>query len=479
MGYCPSLLPFMKSKLFTAFVSLGVVLLAVADTKKPEKPVFKKPDLKVDGSALSEGKAPALTSYADVLDNIRPAVVSVYSSKTVRQEVPPLLRRLYGPDVQGKEERLDGLGSGVIISSDGYILTNNHVVADADELKVRLNDDRELIAKVVGTDPKTDIAVIKIDADNLPAATLADSDKMRIGDIVFAIGNPLGVGQTVTMGIISATGRHVGILDDGGYEDFIQTDAAINLGNSGGALIDAKGRLIGINSAIISNNQGSIGIGFAIPVNLARNIMNNLIETGTVARGHLGVATVPLTSELAESFGLPKETKGVVISDLTPANGPAGKAGLKREDIITAINNKTVTSRDDVRLMIAETPPGTKISVKVLREGKPVTVDVMLDRLEDDTGTDGEWLPGVKVSPLGDDLRKEMHVDDRVEGIVITDMSPQSNYAEVFPVGAIIEQINRNPVKDLASAKHALRDGRNMALINYRGVYRYVVFYIR
>jgi Do/DeqQ family serine protease len=469
----------MKSKLVTLFLSLGVALLVGAEAKKSDKPVFKKPELKIDGSALGEGKAPALTSYADVLDNVRPAVVSVYSTKLVRQQVPPLLRQLYGSNIQGKEERLDGLGSGVIISSNGYILTNNHVVAEADELEVRLNDDRKLSARVVGTDPKTDIAVIKVDAADLPAATLADSDKMRIGDVVFAIGNPLGVGQTVTMGIISATGRRVGILDEGGYEDFIQTDAAINFGNSGGALIDAKGRLIGINSAIISNNQGSIGIGFAIPVNLARSIMNSLIETGTVARGHLGVATEPITPDLAESFGLPKDTKGVVISDLNPANGPAGKAGLKREDVIVGINGKAVTSRDDVRFMIAETPPGTKISVKVLRDGKPLTVEVTLDRLEDDGGAEGEWLPGVKISPLNDDLRKELRIDDRVEGIVITDISAQSRYTDIFPVGAVIEQINRSPVADLAAAKRVLRDGRNMALINYRGVYRYVVFYIR
>jgi serine protease Do/serine protease DegQ len=468
----------MKSKLLTAFLSLGLACLTAAEAPKPAKPAWKKPELKIDGSALNEGKAPPLTSYADVLDNIRPAVISVYSTKTVRQEVPPLLRRLYGPGLQGEEEKLDGLGSGVIVSSDGYILTNNHVVAEADELKVKLNDDRELIARVVGTDPKTDIAVIKIDADNLPAATLADSEKMRIGDIVFAIGNPLGVGQTVTMGIISATGRRVGILDDNGYEDFIQTDAAINLGNSGGALVDAKGRLIGINSAIISNNQGSIGIGFAIPVNLARSIMNSLIETGTVARGHLGVATDPLTPDLAESFGLPKETKGVIISDLTPPNGPAGKAGLKPEDIIIGINGKAVTSRDDVRLMIAETAPGTKIDVKVLREGKPLSVAVTLDQLQDED-VEGEWLPGVKVSPLTDDLRKEMRVDDRVDGIIITDISPQSHFADVFPVGAVIVQINRSPVKDLASAKAALHDGRNMALINYRGVPRFLVFYVR
>jgi Do/DeqQ family serine protease len=474
----------MKAKqavvLFLALLAAPLLLLAAPTTaKQPAKARFTKPDLKVDLTPLNEGKAPALTSYADVLENIRPAVVSVYSSKIVRERVPPLLRQLYGPGIQGREEKLSGLGSGVLISADGYILTNNHVVADADELKVLLNDDREFTAKVVGTDPKTDVAVIKIEATSLPAATLADSDKLRVGDVVFAIGNPLAVGQTVTMGIVSATGRRVGIIDEGaGYEDFIQTDASINRGNSGGALIDAKGRLVGINSAIVTNNQGSIGIGFAIPVNLARNIMNSLIETGTVMRGYLGVSTEPLTPDLAESFGVSKDTKGVVISDLPSANSPAAKAGLKREDIIVGINDKQVTNADDLRLMIAQTPPGTKVNVKFLREGKPQTVEVTLDQLQDDSA-EGELLAGVSVKPLSDDLRRQMNIDDRVDGIVITDIKPQSIYGEIFPVGAVIEQINRVAVVDLVSAKRALRDGRNMALINYRGIYRYVVFTVR
>jgi len=471
----------MKAKQAVLLLSLLVApLVAEAAPKSAPKPAFKKPDLKVDATPLNQGNAPALTSYADVLEHIRPAVVSVYSSKIVREQIPPLLRQLYGPNIQGREEKLSGLGSGVLISTDGFILTNNHVVADADELKVLLNDDREFVAKVVGTDPKTDVAVIKIEAAGLPAATLADSDRLRVGDVVFAIGNPLAVGQTVTMGIVSATGRRVGILDEvSGYEDFIQTDAPINRGNSGGALIDAKGRLIGINSAIVTNNQGSIGIGFAIPVNLARNIMNSLIETGAVARGYLGVSsTEPLTPDLAESFGLPKDTKGVVISDLPSASSPAAKAGLKREDVIVGINEKSVTSVDDLRLLIAQTAPGTKINVKFLREGKPQAVEVTLDQLQDDSA-EGEWLPGVSIKSLSDDLRKEMNLDDRVDGVVITDIKSQSVYAEIFPVGAVVEQINRVAITDLVSAKRALRDGRNMALINFRGIYRYVVFTVR
>jgi Do/DeqQ family serine protease len=468
----------MKIRSVATVLALGAAFgLLRGEDKKSAKAELSEPTLKIDASPVAEGNGPALTSYADELDHIRSAVVSVSSTKIVHQQIPPLLRQLYGPGLQGGEERLDGLGSGVIISSNGYILTNNHVVAEADELKVTLNDDRELIAKVVGTDPKTDIAVIKIDADKLPAATLADSDRLRIGDIVFAIGNPLGVGQTVTMGIISATGRRVGILDEvAGYEDFLQTDAPINKGNSGGALVDARGRLIGINSAIISNNQGSIGIGFAIPINLARNIMNSLIETGTVSRGYLGVTIEALTPDLAESFGLPRDTKGVVINNISSAKDPAGKAGLKREDIITSVDGKPVATRDDLHFMIGERAPGTKITVNYLRDGKPKTVEVTLDKLQDDSGPEGEWLSGVTVSPLTDDLRKQLRLDDEVDGVVITDVGQQSRYAEIFPTGALVEQVNRAPVTDLPSAKRALHPGRNMALINYRGAYRYVVF---
>lgn len=471
----------MKTKLALMFFLLGAASGALAiEIKKSVKTALPTPVLKEDLTPLGDGKAPVLTSYADMLDTIRPAVVSVYSSKIIRQQVPPILRQLYGPGVQGREERLDGLGSGVIISSDGYILTNNHVVADADEVKVKLNDDREMIAKVIGADPKTDVAVIKVEGEKFPAATLTNSDKLRVGDVVFAIGNPLGVGQTVTMGIVSATSRRVGILDEvAGYEDFIQTDAAINKGNSGGALVDAKGRLVGINSAIISNNQGSIGIGFAIPVNLARTILNSLVETGTVSRGYLGVSTAILTPELAESFDLPKETKGIFIDNLTSPDGPAAKAGLKREDVITAVNGRPVASSEDLRLMIAETPPGTKVKISYLREGKAATVDVTLGRLEDAAGTEGELLPGVTVAVPDAKLRNEMHLPDEPGGLVITEISERSPYGEFFPVGAVIEQINRLPVTDLASAKQALRDGRNMALINYRGVFRYVVFAVR
>jgi Do/DeqQ family serine protease len=466
----------------TSLIGLTVGLFAAdkavekAAAKAPAVPV-KKPTLKVDATPVGDAKT-VVTSYADALENIRPAVISVYSKKTVRQRAPDYLRQF---GAQDREQKQSGLGSGVIISADGFIITNNHVVEAADELEVSLNDGRKFMAKVIGTDPKTDVAVIKIEAENLPAATLADSSKLRVGDIVFAIGNPLDVGQTVTMGIISATGRQVGILDEvGGYEDFIQTDAAINQGNSGGALIDARGRLVGINSAIISTSQGNIGIGFAIPINLASTIMHSLIETGTVARGYLGVSTDAITTEMVEAFGLKADQKGIIITDLNPADGPAAKAGLKRDDIIIAIDDKTVTTPIDLRLVIAQTPPETKVTVKFIRDGKTQTKEVTLGRREDENALNGELIAGISVSALTDDLRRELRIPDQVEGgIVLTEVTPESPYSAIFPQGAVIVALNRKPVTDLTTAKQAMRDGRNLALVYYRGVYRYVSFTIR
>lgn len=480
----------MKAKVFVLSLCVGLAagLITLSAQTKPAAPKgakasaakaeLKHPDLKLDATPVGEGKAPVLTSYADVLTDVRPAVVSVYSSKIVRQRVPEFYRQLFG-NIPDREQKLSGLGSGVIISPDGYILTNNHVVEDADELKVALSDDRELPAKLIGTDPKTDVAVIKVDADKLPFVTIADSDRLRVGDVVFAIGNPLGIGQTVTMGIVSATGRkNVNLLTDkepDAYEDFIQTDAAINMGNSGGALVDAKGRLVGVNSGIATNNRGNIGIGFAIPINLARSVMTSLIETGTVVRGYLGVSSETLTAEVAESLGLPRETRGVVITDLSPKDGPAAKAGLKREDIVTAVNGRAIASRDDLRLTIAQTMPGTKVRIDYLRDGKAQNAEVTLGKLED-AAADGEFLTGVVVQQITNELRSELRIPSEVEGLVITDIAPTSPFGDVFPVGAVIEQINRVPVADVASAKRALREGRNLALIYYRGNYRYVGF---
>jgi len=460
----------MKSTVLAVLLSLALAPPALAAAKE----ILPKPVLRVDRSPVGEGRPGAVASYADVVGPVQKAVVSVYSAKTLRPHGPPYIRQLFGgPDRALREE---GLGSGVIVSPDGYILTNNHVVAGADELKVALPDDREFKAKVIGTDPKTDVAIIKIDAADLPTVVLADSDKLRVGDVVFAIGNPLNVGETVTMGIVSALGRkNLGLLDDvAGYENFIQTDAPINLGNSGGALVDAKGRLVGINSAIVSTNSGSMGIGFAIPVNLAASIMNSLMETGTVTRGFLGVGVQELTPDLADGLNL-KEARGVVINSLS-ADGPAARAGLKLEDVIVAINDQPVDSLQTLRLIVAQTPPGTKVRVKSYRGGKPADVEVTLSQLADSRGEPDEFLTGVSVARPTDDLRNTYDLPDDVDGLIVTEVSEESAFRDWFRAGMVIVQVNRTPAEEVAAARALLRPGRNFCLIWDRGGYRFIPF---
>jgi Do/DeqQ family serine protease len=435
----------------------------------------KMPELKKDFSPLSDGKSGVISSYADIVEPVEKEVVSITSSRTVHEKVEanPLLRQFFGdiPD-QDHESKEEGLGSGVIVSSDGFILTNNHVVADADELTVVMSDGRKFTAKVVGADPKTDIAVVKIDATGLPAVTFADSDKLRVGDVVFAVGNPLAVGETVTMGIVSAKSRNVGILQEvDGYEDFIQTDAAINMGNSGGALVDAKGRFVGINAAIVSPSRGNIGIGFAVPVNMAAAIMKSLIETGTVTRGYLGVGAEPVTPEMAELVHLPKDSKGVIVNDLT-VDGPAERAGLKRGDVILSVNGRSIESQDDLRLTISEMAPGTPATLDVSRDGKPLTIKVVLGQKEEKPN---ELLTGVEVGKLSEDVRRRFGVDSRINGLVVTKVDEKLDFAQNLPVGSIIVEINRTQVDDLATAKALLHPGHNLLLVYFQGYPRFVV----
>jgi len=439
-----------------------------------------KPALKIDNSPVNDGKSAVVTSYADVVEPVQRMVVSIYSSKTVKQRVVnPMLRQYFGDAApeQERDSKQEGLGSGVIVSDDGYILTNNHVIEGADELKVSLSDEREFTAKVIGADPKTDVAVIKIEAENLPAITLADSDKLRVGDVVFAVGNPLGVGQTVTMGIVSAKGRNqLRLLENvAGYENFIQTDAAINMGNSGGALVDAKGRLVGVNSAIISPSRGNIGIGFAIPVNFAAYVMNSLIATGTVSRGYLGVSSETVTADVAEQLGLPKDAKGVAITDITP-DSPADKGGLKRTDVILAINDKSVSSLEELRLTVAQMLPDTKVKIKLIREAKELTLEVTLGKL---TEKPNELLAGVNVSKLTDDLRKRSGLDPRINGLIITEVEESSPYADRLLAGMIIIEIDRVAVTDLNVARQQLIAGRHLFFVNYRGLNRFVTVSVK
>ncbi|MEX2044272.1 MAG: trypsin-like peptidase domain-containing protein [Opitutus sp.] len=441
-----------------------------ADGKPPET---QTPALRVDNTPLGAEPGPVL-SYADVVEPVQKAVVSITSSKEVRQpiRVNPLFRQLFPDMPDERRSTEEGLGSGVIVSPDGYILTNNHVIEGADELRVALSDGRELIARVIGSDPKTDIAVIKVDAGQLPVVTLADSDRLRVGDVVFAVGNPLGVGQAVTMGIVSAKNRNVRILEDvGGYEDFIKTDAAINMGNSGGALVDARGRLVGINSAIISPSRGNIGIGLAVPINLAAWIMNSLIETGTVARGYLGVTSEPVTPDLAEQLDLPRDTKGVVITDIVPEKA-ADNAGLKRTDVITAVNGHAVGSVEELRLLIAKTMPGSIAEVKVMRDGGERRFEVKLDRFDD---RPDELFAGIRVKPLAAQDRSRLQMDVRVTGLLITGVAEDSPYRDVLAVNAVIMEIGRQPATDLTTARGLVQPGRNLLAIYHRGQVRFTV----
>jgi Do/DeqQ family serine protease len=448
---------------------------ALAKEAPKPAPAHPAPELRLDPTPIGDNKSSGpVLSYADVVEPVQKAVVSIYSKKIIRQRVTnPLFRQLFPnlPD-QERTSELEGLGSGVIVTANGYILTNNHVVEGADELKVSLADDREFVAKVIGADPKTDIAVVKIEADKLPVVTLADSDKLRVGDVVFAVGNPLDVGQTVTMGIVSAKNRNVKILEDvGGYEDYIQTDAAINMGNSGGALIDARGRLIGINSAILSPSRGNIGIGFAIPINLASSIMKSLIETGTVARGYLGVSTETVTPDVAEQLGLARETKGVVITDIVP-DSAADRGGLKRSDVVLGVNGHAVSTLDELRLLIAQMAPGSTVKVRVMRDAKERTIEVTLDKFAEKPN---ELIDGVDVRPLGKEDRRRFGLDARVTGLIITNIDNDSPYRDQLAPNAVIMEINRTPVRGIDDARQLLQSGRNLLAIYYRGAARFVV----
>lgn len=466
----------MKSKvssilLVMALIGWGATLLVLA---KDKPPTSGQPVLKVDPTPVSEGTSPVVTSYAAMIERVQPAVVSVYSTKIVTSRIAtdPIAQLFGAPPERSRESKEEGLGSGVIVTTDGYIITNNHVVEGADELSVLLPDDREYRAVLIGSDPKTDVAVIKIEADGLPTITMADSDKLRVGDVVFAVGNPLGVGQTVTMGIVSAKGRNkLGLLENvEGYEDFIQTDAAINMGNSGGALVDAKGRLVGINSAIVSTTKGNIGIGFAIPVNLAASIMHSLIETGTVARGSLGVGAESVTAEIAESLRLPLGTRGVAITNITP-DGPAEKAGLQRTDVIYSVDGRVVSALEDLRLIIAQSMPGSKVKLQLIRDGKKMSIEVVLGQLAEHPN---ELLAGVETAPLNAEIRHSLGLDSRVTGLVISRVDEDSPYAGYLVPNIVIVEINRTAISDVASAKELFRDGRNLLLVYYRGQYRYL-----
>jgi serine protease Do len=415
-----------------------------------------------------------VTTFAPIVEKVAPSVVTVFTTQTVSrgQTAFPLsddmLRQFFGdraPQRQGKQT-LQGLGSGVIVSPDGYILTANHVVSGADEIMVGLgNDLRRFKAKKVGTDPGTDVALLKIDENNLPSINFADSDKARAGDIVLAIGNPFGLRQTVTMGIISAVGRGgMGIVD---YENFIQTDAAINMGNSGGALVDAEGRLLGINTAIFTRSGGNQGIGFAIPANLAREVMHSLRDKGRVVRGYIGTLVQTLTPEIAEAMKLKGQPTGALVGEVEP-NAPAAKAGIKTGDVITAANGKKIKDPRELRLMIGSMAPGTKAHIEVNREGQTKTFDVQLGEMPPSAAAEGTETSseetvqpekttvfgGVAVTNITNDIRTALNLPKEIQGAVIADIDEESAAAKAgLREGDVIQEVNKQPVK---SAKDLL-----------------------
>lgn len=397
------------------------------------------------------------TSFAPIVQSVAPSVVSIHTRKNVR--IPRGLSDFFGGQGPGAGREMErGLGSGVIVSEDGYILTNRHVVNAADEITVHLGDQREFKAKKIGADPGTDIAVLKIDAKGLPVLPFADSEKARVGDIVLAVGNPFGLTQTVTMGIISGLGRGgMGIVD---YENFIQTDASINPGNSGGALVDMSSHLVGINTAIFSRSGGNQGIGFAVPSDLALEVLKSIREHGRVIRGYLGTMIQPVTPELAQAFKL-KEPSGALVADVTPGS-PADKAGLAQGDVISAINGKKVEGPRELRLRVGAMAPGTKVTLKILRNDQEKELTVELGELPDkesaiapNGNTPGatSLLDGVKVTDLDDDTRQALRAPATLKGALITDIDPDGEaYRAGLRQGYVIVEINRQPVQSAADA---------------------------
>jgi Do/DeqQ family serine protease len=452
------------------------------------------------------------SSFADIIEKASPAVVEISMTRIIKasdqqQNNPffsdPFFRQFFGPMARPRDQRQEGLGSGIIVSGNGYILTNNHVVEKANSLKVELSDGREFTGKTVGTDPQTDLAVVKIAANNLPTLPFANSDAARVGDLCFAIGNPFGQDHTVTMGIVSAKNRHVG-GGETSLQDFLQTDAAINPGNSGGALINARGELIGVNTMILTGGGtsfgaegGNIGIGFAVPSNMARQVMDQIMKNGKVSRGYLGVNLQNVTAENAPLLGL-KNDKGALVADVTPG-GPGAKAGLKPGDVIVGINGRPVTGMEDLTMDVVSEMPGATVALDVVRNGSPMKISATLGTrpggLEwggkdqnqnngngNDEGNNGGnvSMRGLTVETLTPDLAQQVGVPSSTKGVVVDDVDQSSAAAGVGALtrGTVIVAVNRHPISNVSDFKREMgeNNGKSVLLtINQSGTNLFVV----
>ncbi len=465
-----------------AALMLAAALIAGYGVARADRMVTNNPPATFHFANSAESGVHA--GFAPVVKRVLPEVVNISSSKVVKvptgysQGMDPFFQQFFGgqPGMQApRSEKEQSLGSGVIVSPQGYILTNNHVVDGANDIRVTLSDKREFTARVVGTDPHTDIAVLKINAGTLPAITIGDSSKVDVGDYALAIGNPFGVGETVTMGIVSAKGRtNLGIED---YEDFIQTDAPINPGNSGGALINDRGELVGINTAIIAHgSDGNQGIGFAVPVNLAREVMDQILKNGKVTRAYLGIVPQDVTPAIAKAFQV-DASHGALVGDVSP-DSPAQHAGIQKGDIILDVNGKPVAGANELRMTISMMSPGTSVKVNVLRNGRQLPMTVQLAELPNpqENASLGQSdqqnaLAGVSVDNLTPDAARQLNLPPSTSGVVVTDVDPSSPAADsgLHP-GDVIQEVNRKPVRNRSEYEAAVRNaGKDPLLLVNRG----------
>lgn len=469
-------------------VALGIVVGSNLDTFLPKTTPYPRVYIpKVPKALIKEGEA-----FSDIVKAISPTVVNISTTKTIKREMPfphffnTPFDEFFEPFRIPRKWKEQSLGSGVIVSDDGYIITNNHVIEKADEIKISLYDKQDYKAKVIGSDPKTDIAILKIPAKNLPTIKWGDSEELEVGEFVLAFGNQFGFSHTVTMGIVSATGRaNVGVAE---YEDFIQTDAAINPGNSGGPLVNIKGELIGINTAIFSRTGGYEGIGFAVPSNMARRVMEQLIKEGKITRGWLGVSIQEVTPELAKQFGV-ENSKGALVTDIFRGS-PAERAGLKRGDVIVEFNGRAIKDVETLRNMTAQSELGSTVKLKVMRDRKPIFIDAIIAELPKESVEaipekmkegmrEENALAGFSVIELTPEIAKQIGLHNEEKGAVVVRVEPDSSAEEAgLKKGDVIQEINKKGIRSLSefnSIASRIKKGDTMLLFVNRGGQKFYI----